>query len=105
MNPTISLTPSGDISLTIPSNHVEGAHSVTIPLSIPGLKLLKKILTERQRSPSARISEPASPVQAQVNAWLAQERLDRMREAEEEKKKKLIAELDITGLDLSALDL
>lgn len=77
MNPTVSLAPSGNILLTIPSVLAEGrSHSVEIPQTLAGLSLLKKILVERSRDPTPSIGRKSAPVAADIAKFLN----DRARE-------------------------
>jgi len=71
VNPTISLAPSGNILVTIPSVLAEGrSHSVEIPNTLAGLSLLKKILVERSRDPIPRIGARSAPVAADIAKFL-----------------------------------
>lgn len=70
---SISLDPSGGFRLTIPSATAEGrSHSVIIPLTLVGLSLLKKTLSEREKDiKAAKLGTLGSPTQAMCDAWLA----------------------------------
>jgi len=64
----------GDIIAQIPSPS-GGEQSVTIPLTLEGLRILKRILSaEPHREFGTRLGTPAEPTQALVNAWLRSER-------------------------------
>lgn len=77
---TISLAPSGNILLEIPSVLAEGrSHTVEIPFSLAGLSLLKRTLQRRaeaQKSKDLGIGSQASPVASDIQKYLA----DRARE-------------------------
>lgn len=96
MNPTISLATSGNFALTIPSSSSTLTHTVEIPPTLDGLRILRKILSARSSTPSARIGEDASPIREQVRLWLLEERQQRVLPK---------PEFDISSLDLSSLDL
>lgn len=68
----VSLAPSGNIQLEIPSVLAAGrSHCVEIPLTMNGLSLLKKVLLDRQQSPvTPTIGMMASPVASQVHAFM-----------------------------------
>lgn len=71
MNPTISLAPSGNLLIEIPSVLAEGrSHSVEIPFTLGGLSVLKKILVARSRDPLPSIGKPSAPVAADISAYL-----------------------------------
>lgn len=71
MNPSLSLAPSGNLLLEIPSVLAEGrSHSVEIPLTLGGLSLLKKILVERSRDPMPSIGKRSAPVAADIASFL-----------------------------------
>lgn len=79
-NPIISLAPSGNILLEIPSVLAEGrSHCVEIPFTLAGLSLLKRTLQSRaeaQKSHDLGIGTRASPVASDIHKFLA----DRARE-------------------------
>lgn len=65
---TITLTPSGDFSVEVVS--AAGTHSVTIPCNERGMIVLRHLLqAQAQRTATTRISEPAAPTQAVIDAW------------------------------------
>ena len=97
MKCSISLDPSGQLLLEIPSQTVSGGHSILIPPTEGGLKILLQTLRKRERAIS-RLGDPGSPTQAQVEAWLRQDRLERASAA----KAKTTSQFD--GLDIE-LDL
>jgi len=71
MNPTISLAPSGQIAVEIPSVLAEGrSHTVEIPFSLGGLSILKKILKARQEVAKPSIGTMASPVASEINRFI-----------------------------------
>lgn len=72
MNPSISLAPSGQIAVEIPSVLAEGrSHTVEIPFSLGGLSILKKILKARQEVESKKtIGTMASPVASEINRFI-----------------------------------
>lgn len=78
MNPTLSLAPSGNLALEIPSVLAEGrSHTVEIPFTLGGLSLLKKILVERSRDSSPSLGKKSAPVAADISAYL--ERQERQK--------------------------
>ena len=79
MNPTISLAPSGNLLLEIPSVLAEGrSHSVEIPLTLGGISLLKKILIERSRDPLPSIGKRSAPVAADISAFLEKQEREKV---------------------------
>lgn len=100
MNPTISLAPSGNLFLEIPSVLAEGrSHTVEIPLSLSGLSLLKKVLTERAKAADLRIGTLASPVASDIERFLRQRQAED-RIAAREVVKALAPELEEIELEL-----
>lgn len=101
----ITLAPHGGFYLHLPSTCVEGAsHRVEVPFTLTGLSALRRILREREVAPLAKLGEDASPIQAQVDAWLAADRAAQRaataKQASEEKEA-----LSLEGLDVSSLNL
>ena len=69
----LTLNASGEMLAIIPSA-IEGRDQVvSIPASLDGLRILKRILVARDRG-SAKLGEAAEPTQALVNEWLKAER-------------------------------
>ena len=97
MKCTIDLAADGQFAVTIPSTREDQSHTITVPASAAGITILRKILAERQRATRKEIGNDASPVQAQVEAWLAAER--------RELAKPKAPALDISTLNLDELDL
>lgn len=99
---TISLGENGGFVLTVPSD-VNGAHNVLVPPTASGFAIMRKVLSARQRESDRRLGHDSSPTQAQVDAWLNE---DRRRRAEEAKKpEKPINTGILAGLDLGDIDL
>lgn len=90
---SISLDPSGQLLLEIPSQTVSGGHSILIPPTEGGLKILTQTLRKREAAIS-RLGDVGSPTQAQVEAWLRQDRAERQEKA----KQKTLG--DFPGLDM-----
>lgn len=61
----ISLHTSGDLLLQVPNGH-----AVRVPMSLDGLRIIRRILQSRQRDREAKIARPAAPTQYMVDAWL-----------------------------------
>lgn len=101
-DPTISLDELGRLSLFLPGVKAEG-HHVTIPLTLDGLKVIRKILQERKKTPKATIGMNGSPTQEMVQAFLRDQRALQGFEKKEEVKAKV--KKTIPGLDLSTLTL
>lgn len=99
---TIALADNGGFVLTVPSD-VNGSHTVLVPPTPSGISVIKKVLTARERERDRRIGHTSSPTQAQVEAWLAEER--RQRAAEAAKKETALNQGILAGLDLGDLDL
>lgn len=73
MNPTISLAPSGNLLLSIPSVLAEGRSQVLeIPLTLGGLSLIKKILVERSRDPTPSLGKRSMPIAADIHKFLVE---------------------------------
>lgn len=82
--------------LTIPSPKEGLSHSVEVPCTLPGVKLLHRILTKRAawNSPMpAYLGTDASPTQLMVEEWLRQDR-------EAAAQARLNPELEVIELDL-----
>lgn len=99
---TIALADNGGFALTVPST-VNGSHVVLVPMTTSGLSIIRKVLSARIRETDRRIGHVSSPTQAQVEAWLAEERRQR---AEEKAKAQSAQDTSVlSGLDLGDLDL
>lgn len=99
-NPTISLAPSGQIAIEIPSVLAEGrSHTVEVPLTLAGLSIIKKILTDRQRNEKPSIGSLGSPVASDIQRFLRErEREDRALAKESAQalaKKYAVEDLDL----------
>lgn len=82
MKCTVSLSPSGNIQLEIPSVLAAGrSHVVEIPLSLNGISLLKKILLDRKADPQSSLGKLSSPVASQVHEYLVKKTRDDQAEA------------------------
>lgn len=90
--PTISLSGLG-LSITFPSDHTGRTHTVEVPMNLGGLKIIRKALMARQQESDRRIGNHSSPTQQMVNEWLEADR-------RELAKKPLIADLDLSSIDL-----
>ncbi len=109
---SISLAPSGQFILTIPSANGAGPHEVLVPQNLGGLSILNKVLSAEAKADQAakRIGHDASPTQAQVNAWLTEDRRQRAIASDEERKQKAEANSAATkslleGISLEDLDI
>jgi hypothetical protein len=94
---TISLGPEAQLIVTVPSPMSALTHDIAIPLSVGGLRLLVKLLSERRKADDLRIGTQASPIQEQIDHWL---RMDRA----ETRAKPVLADLELTLEDIN-LDL
>lgn len=110
MDVTISLAGNGGFILTVPSVLEGRSHNVEVPANEAGISVIRKVLRERQREARRELGNVSSPTQAQVEAWLAEDRRRRslerqaLADAAEQKKadeaKALIGDLDLGDLDL-----
>lgn len=98
----IALQDSKTLILQIPSPTSNRTRSLVIPLSIDGLKLIRKTLQHQEYDTDTRLGTPASPTQEQVNAWLAANKT-----AKAAKHPAIVKEVikEKYNLDLSDLDL
>jgi hypothetical protein len=107
---TIALSASGGFTLTVPSTLEGRFHTIQVPGDESGIKVMRKVLAERQKASRREIGHDASPTQAMVMAWIKQDkavRAEAKARAEEEKEEKrateakaLIGDLDLGDLDL-----
>lgn len=93
MTVTINLAGAG-LSLSVPSDVTGGTHSVAVPFTMEGMKIIRKVLMARQREADRRIGNTSSPTQDMVEKWLSEER-----------RQLAVKPLVIEGLDLSGIDL
>lgn len=101
----ISLGASGGFVLHVPST-VNGDHEVLVPATPSGISVIRKVLQARVKEEDKRIGNTASPIQFQVEAWLAEDRRQRAFEEQEAKKTKIIAAtLNLDGINLEELDI
>lgn len=71
--PTISLSPDGDLVVYLPSPIAEGGHHITMPIRGETGRILYRLLSARARAkPGPALGQTASPTQANVEAWLRQ---------------------------------
>jgi hypothetical protein len=110
MNVTITLGANGGFDLQVPSILENRQHTIHVPASPAGLGIIRKILSERAKESRRELGFAASPTQAQVELWLAQDRMNRKAEkalAEEKKEaeRAAAAEKVLGGLNLGDLDL
>lgn len=81
-NPTISLAANGKLLLTFEGN-LGFAHSVAIPNSIEGLRLINAILSARNEG-KAKLGQQGNPTQEMIKLWLANKlETDRLTAREE----------------------
>ena len=95
---------NGNFRLDIPSR-TGGKHTVSIPQSLDGLRLLRKILMEADATPEPTIGMAAHPTQAQVDAWLKADAAAKLKASAE---RQAVAEREFkerTGLSLEELGL
>ncbi|HEY9155563.1 MAG TPA: hypothetical protein VIM69_10550 [Opitutaceae bacterium] len=84
----------GDLACEIPSPS-GGTQHITIPLSLDGLRILKRILSApSHRDFGAKLGTDCEPTQALVNEWLKAER-QRQRESEAKILDDLELEIDL----------
>jgi hypothetical protein len=110
---SISLNAAGGFDLKVPSTLEGRSHTIHVPANMGGIAVMRKVLSAQAKEISAyerKLGFEASPTQAQVNAWLAQDRLNRQleKEAAEEKKeaeRTAAAKVVLNGIDLGDLDL
>ena len=71
---TLSLTPEGDLELSLPLSARDGTRPVRIPATPAGMETLVRILRARQAAELAEEAPapgtPGAPVQAVVDAWI-----------------------------------
>lgn len=78
MNPSLSLAPSGNLLLEIPSVLAEGrSQFVEVPLSIGGLSILKKILKARQEDPRPSLGRASMPTASDIHRFMENEERER----------------------------
>lgn len=99
---TIHLGDNGGFVLTVPSD-INGSHVVVVPATTSGLSIIRKVLSARTKESDRRLGHTSSPTQAQVEAWLREDRA--RRAAEKEKKERAIDQSVLAGLDLGDIDL
>lgn len=104
---TVTISLSGDgFTLTVPSANGAGPHDVQVPGTLSGLSIIRKVLTARAQAQAAyemKIGFTASPTQAQVEAWLSEDR--RVRAAEKTATERAVDQGVLSGLNLGELDL
>lgn len=94
----ISLAPSGNLALTIPSRK-GGSHKVEIPLNMDGLRLLKKTLEARAKESAPTIGMVASPTAYDIHQFLLTQQ---EKKRERIQRRAAIADdiLDLAGIEL-----
>lgn len=91
-DPTIRLA-GANLLVTVPSELEGRGHTVEIPCTEGGLRIIRKLLRKREIERDRRIATQASPTQQMVEEWLA-------IEARENAKKPLLPDLDLASIDL-----
>lgn len=56
----------------------ERGHSVTIPMTLDGLRLLSALLDARAASPNARLGHAARPTQQMIDKFLHSKKLEQI---------------------------
>lgn len=69
----LRLNASGEMLAIIPSAIENRAQLVSIPLTLAGLRILKRILVARDKG-TAKLGAEAEPTQALIHEWLRAER-------------------------------
>lgn len=105
----IILDDDGDMRVHIPGSSGRG-HDVYIPLTLEGVRVLKKLLMERKSFEHAKIGEPGSPTNHQIKMWLAREKQtmpkgqptirEKVKERIEKRKVSLDLNIDIGDIQL-----
>lgn len=104
----VELSETGDMRVRIPGSKNGRGHDVYIPISVEGMRILKRLLMERKGQDNVRLGEPGAPTEHTIKMWLAEEKrrnpVGERRTAAPVKKKEdnLLIDLD---LDLSDLDI
>lgn len=101
----LSLSPSGELLLSIPSVLAEGrTQELTIPCTVEGLRVIRRILRERVADAEVpSLGKPSEPVASMIAEFLAQERAqkDEERQRRIAQKARIADEiLDLAGIDL-----
>lgn len=110
---SITLNAAGGFDLKVPSTLEGRSHTIHVPANLGGISVMRKVLSAQAKeiaSYERKLGFEASPTQAQVEAWLTQERLNRKleKEAAEEKKeaeRTAAVKTVLNGIDLGELDL
>ena len=63
-SPTIALAADDQFALTL------NGHTLLIPCTEAGVRVLRRILRGHKRTPAAKIGAPSNPVQHTVEQWL-----------------------------------
>lgn len=104
----ISLGASGGFVLHVPST-VNGDHEVLVPATMSGLSIIRKVLSARVKDEDKRIGNTSSPIQFQVEAWLAEDRRVRAKETAEAAKakveKEFVSTISLAGINIEELDI
>lgn len=69
----LRLNASGEMLAIIPSTVENRSQHVSIPITLEGLRILKRILVARDKG-SQRLGHESEPTQALVHEWLRAER-------------------------------
>ncbi len=78
MNPSLSLAPSGNLLLEIPSVLAEGrSQFVEVPFTLGGLSILKKVLTARASDPKPSLGRASMPTASDIARHIENEAKER----------------------------
>lgn len=70
----VELSDDGEMRVHIPGSSRGKGHDVYIPMTLPGVRVLNRLLQQRKGNEDSRIGEPGAPSNHVIKMWLAQEK-------------------------------
>lgn len=95
----VDLGDNGEMRVHFPSGKGKG-HDIFLPISMEGMRVLKRLLMDHKRNPFAKLGEPGAPTQHQIKLYLAPERAKSAVKAVA-KPSKMLEGLNFDDLDLN----
>jgi hypothetical protein len=75
MSLLIHLRSDGNIGVTVPPSKEGGlSHEILVPITLEGVRVLKRLLFIRESQPEATIGQFGAPTRLMIEKWLAEEK-------------------------------
>lgn len=104
----VELSDTGEMRVRVPGTGEGRGHDLYIPITVEGLRVLKRLLIERKSEGDGRIGTAKAPTEHQIKMWLAAEKAavpkGKLNVAKEVKaeiaRRTILDDLDLGDLDI-----